>query len=203
MNLSRSTYYHKPKNDSGDDLQLINRIEAIIEEFSGYGYRRVTLELRRRGDPSNSKKVLRIMRERGLIRKLKRQWIQTTYSNHSHRIYPNLVQNLAITGPNQVWAADITYIAIQCGFVYLAVILDLFAGPWAMLSPRTSIPRFVWKLSAWPLRLVIPRRGSSITPIAVSSMPLTTTLRCCRNTPSGSAWPIRETPMTMLPPRTS
>lgn len=48
MNLPRSTYYHKPKNESGDDPHLINRIEAIIEEFSGYGYRRVTRELHRR-----------------------------------------------------------------------------------------------------------------------------------------------------------
>lgn len=127
MNLPRSTYYHKPKNGAGDDPQLINRIEAIIEEFSGYGYRRVTRELHRRGDPSNSKKVLRIMRERGLLRKPKRRWIRTTDSDHPHRIYPNLVQNLAVTGPNQVWMADITYIAIQYGFVYLAVILDLFA----------------------------------------------------------------------------
>ena len=127
MNLPRSTYYHKPKNESGDDPQLIKRIEAIIEEFSGYGYRRVTRELHRRGDPSNHKKVLRIMRERGLIRKPKRRRICTTNSNHPHRIYPNLVQNLVVTAPNQAWAADITYIGILYAFVYLAVILDLFA----------------------------------------------------------------------------
>jgi transposase InsO family protein len=127
MNLSRSAYYHKPKNESGDDPQLINRIEAIIEEFSGYGYRRVTQELRRRGEPSNHKKVLRIMRERGLLKKPKRRWVQTTDSNHGHRIYPNLLQNLAVTGPNQAWVADITYIGIWNAFVYLAVILDLFA----------------------------------------------------------------------------
>lgn len=127
MNLPRSTYYHKSKNDTGDAPELIVQIEAIIEDFPGYGYRRVTRELHRRGDPSNHKKVLRIMHERGLIRKHKRRWIRTTNSNHPHRIYPNLVRDLAVTGPNQVWAADITYIGIQFGFVYLAVILDLFA----------------------------------------------------------------------------
>ena len=127
MNLPRSTYYHKPKNDVDDDQKLIDRIEAIIEEFSGYGYRRVTRELHRQGNPSNHKKVLRIMRDRGLIRKPIRRWIRTTNSNHPHRIYPNLVRNLAVTAPNQAWAGDITYIGIQCGFVYLAVILDLFA----------------------------------------------------------------------------
>jgi putative transposase len=126
MNLPRSTYYHKPKAET-DDQDLINSIEAIIEEFSGYGYRRVTREVHRRGNPVNHKKVHRIMRERGLLKKPKRRWVRTTDSNHGHPIYPNLVQNLAVTGPNQVWSADITYIGIRSAFVYLAVILDLFA----------------------------------------------------------------------------
>ncbi|HPM11714.1 IS3 family transposase [Mesotoga prima] len=127
MSLPRSTYYHLSKNHSGDDSELITQIEAIIEEFPGYGYRRVTCELHRRGIPVNHKKVLRIMRQRGLLRKTKRRWIKTTDSNHSQRIYPNRTENLVVTAPNQVWAADITYIGIRKGFVYLAVILDLFA----------------------------------------------------------------------------
>jgi putative transposase len=127
MNLPRSTYYHQSKNKSGDDSEIISRIEAIIEEFPGYGYRRVTRELHRRGITVNHKKILRIMRQRGLLRKTKRRWIKTTDSNHSQRIYPNLIKNLIVTGPNQVWAADITYIGIRNAFVYLAVILDLFA----------------------------------------------------------------------------
>lgn len=126
MNLPRSTYYHKPKVQT-DDQDLINGIETIIEEFSGYGYRRVTRELHRRGNPVNHKKVHRIMLERGLLKKPKRRWVRTTDSNHGHLIYPNLMQNLAVTGPNQAWVADITYIGIRNAFVYLAVILDLFA----------------------------------------------------------------------------
>jgi len=126
MNLPRSTYYHKPKADT-DDQGLIAEIETIIEEFCGYGYRRVTRELHRRGKPVNHKKVQLIMKERGLLKKPKRRWVRTTDSNHGHRVYPNLMQNLAVTGPNQAWAADITYIGIRSGLVYLAVILDLFA----------------------------------------------------------------------------
>jgi putative transposase len=126
MNLPRSTYYQKPKTEA-DDQDLVNEIETIIEEFSGYGYRRVTQELHRRGRPVNHKKVHRIMRERGLLKKPKRRWIRTTDSNHGHRVYPNLLQNLAVTSPNQAWAADITYIGIRSAFVYLAVILDIFA----------------------------------------------------------------------------
>ncbi len=127
MNLPRSTYYHKSKSRPDGEKALIARIEAVIEEFPGYGYRRVTKELHRRGFRDNHKKVLRVMRERGLLRKPKRRWVRTTNSEHAHRVYPNLAQNLLVTGPNQLWVADITYIAIRSGFVYLAVILDLFA----------------------------------------------------------------------------
>ena len=76
MNLPRSTYYHQSKNHSGYDSELIVQIEAIIEEFPGYGYRRVTYELHRRSILVNHKKVLRIMRQRGLLRKTKSRWIK-------------------------------------------------------------------------------------------------------------------------------
>lgn len=127
MNLPRSTYYHPSKSRPDGEKALIARIEAVIEEFPGYGYRRVALELHRRGHRDNHKKVLRVMREQGLLRKPKRRWIRTTHSEHAHRVYPNLARNLFVTGPNQLWVADMTYIAIRSGFVYLAVILDLFA----------------------------------------------------------------------------
>ncbi len=102
MNLPRNTYYHKSKSDFGDESELIPQIEAIIEDFPGYGYRRNIIV--------NHKKVLRIMRQRGLLRKTQRRWVKTTDSDHNQRIYPNLIKNLIVTGPNQVWAADITYI---------------------------------------------------------------------------------------------
>jgi putative transposase len=195
MNLPHSTYYRKPRNESGDDPQLINRIEAIIGEFSGYGYRRVTWELHRRGDPSNHKKVLRIMRERGLLKKPKRRRIQTTDSNHGHRIYPNLLQNLAVTGPNQVWVADITYIAIQSGFVYLAVILDLFARR----AVGYAISRHIdTALCLETLRMAIADRRPPEGIIhhsdrGASSMLRTIMSRCSSNTASKSACPGKET----------
>ena len=127
MNLPRSTYYHKSKNRPDGEQALIARIESVIEEFPGYGYRRVSKELHRRGFRDNHKKVLRVMKQQGLTRKPKRRWVRTTNSGHAHRVYPNLAQNLLVTGPNQLWVADITYIALLSGFVYLAVILDRFA----------------------------------------------------------------------------
>ena len=124
MNLPRSTYYHKSKSRPDGEKALIARIEAVIEEFPGYGYRRVTRELHRRGFRDNHKKVLRVMKQQGLTRKPKRRWVRTTNSEHAHRVYPNLAQNLLVTGPNQLWVADITYIAILSGFVYLVSMTD-------------------------------------------------------------------------------
>ena len=106
---------------------MVKRIEELVEEFNGYGYRRITAQLHREGIRVNHKKVLRLMRERELLCKPKHRWVRTTDSNHPYRIYPNLLPDSPATAPNQVWIADITYIRISLGFVYLAVILDLFS----------------------------------------------------------------------------
>ena len=127
MILSRSSYYYKPKGTKPDDASLVKRIEKLVEEFSGYGYRRITAQLRREGIRANHKRVLRLMRERGLIRKPKRRWVRTTDSTHGYKIYPNLLPECPVTALNQVWIADLTYIRIRVGFIYLAVILDLFS----------------------------------------------------------------------------
>lgn len=168
MNLPHSTYYHKPKSVTKDDPDLLSEIEAIIEEFPGYGYRRVTRELHRRSKPVNHKKVLRIMRERGLIRKPMRCWVRTTDSHHGHRVYPNLLQNLAITGPNQVWAADMTYISIRRmpSCIWRSFWISLPVEPWVMPSPVISTPFCAWRPFRWPLKIAALQKGSSITPIA-------------------------------------
>ncbi len=127
MNTSRSSYYYKSKGKESKEENLILRIEKIVEEFCGYGYRRVTVQLHREGIPVNHKRVLRIMRERKLLCKPKRRYARTTDSNHSYNIYPNLIEERTVTGINHVWIADITYIRIIYGFVYLSVILDIFS----------------------------------------------------------------------------
>lgn len=126
MNLPKSSYYYKPV-EAKTDPWFLNRIEALVEEFSGYGYRRVTKQLHREGHRVNHKKILRIMRERDLLCRPRRRWIKTTNSDHGFPRYPNRVADLSVTALNQVWVADITYIRIQTAFVYLAVILDLFS----------------------------------------------------------------------------
>jgi putative transposase len=129
MNLSRSSYYYRPRGreTSSEQRALAGRIEEIAEEFPRYGYRKVTAQLRREGLLVNHKKIQRMMRERGLGVKRRRRFVRTTDSHHPYPVYPNLIQEHVMTGINQVWVADLTYIRITMAFVYLAVILDLYS----------------------------------------------------------------------------
>lgn len=125
MDLPRSSFYATPAPVQEDPVTDI--IRSITETSRNYGYRRVTAELRHRGFVVNSKKVRRIMRENGLNPKRKRRYVPTTDSDHDSPIYPNVARNLEVHGPNQLWVADITFLAISTGFVYLAVVLDAWS----------------------------------------------------------------------------
>lgn len=128
LNLTPSSYYYKAKEPllpvQKQEADLRNRIEEIACEFTRYGYRRITAQLRREGYLVNHKKVLRIMRQDSLLCIVRRKWIRTTNSDHSYLRFPNLVKDLVVSSLNQVWYADITYIRILTTFVYLAVIID-------------------------------------------------------------------------------
>jgi putative transposase len=128
MKLSRSSFYYRPKGKSHQQMMVeadvIDRIEAICLEFPGYGYRRVTQQLRQEGWQVNHKKVLRLMRESDLLCRVRQKTIRTTDSHHHFRRYPNCIKGMAIIRLNQVWLSDITYIRVRTGFVYLAAILD-------------------------------------------------------------------------------
>jgi transposase InsO family protein len=106
---------------------LVAEIEKIALDMSSYGYRSIAKELRRRGFQVNHKRVLRLMREGNLVFKRKKAFVVTTDSKHSDRVYPNLVPDLSLTGLDQLWVSDITYIRLKDRFVYLAVILDAFS----------------------------------------------------------------------------
>jgi putative transposase len=130
MKLARSSFYYKPRDkDDGRkaDTDLRDRIETICLGFPRYGYRRVTAALKREGKQVNHKKVLRLMRESDLLCLVKRRRVKTTNSRHRFPRYPNLVKGVPISRLNQVWLADITYIRIRTGFVYLAAILDAYS----------------------------------------------------------------------------
>ena len=127
MNIARSTFYYRRKKSPIKDANVIDKIEAICLEFPGYGYRRVTRQLQSEEVVVNHKKVLRLMRESDLLCRARRKRVVTTNSKHRFPRYPNLIKDLMVSGINQVWSADITYIRIRNGFVYLAAILDAYS----------------------------------------------------------------------------
>ena len=132
LEVSRSGYYKwriQPEIAPADseDLDLKNQIRQIAMEFAGYGYRRMTAELQNRGFEVNRKRILRLMRQDNLLCKKKRFKPVTTDSSHGLPVYPNLLKGAKITGLNQVWASDITYIQLLHENIYLAVVLDLYS----------------------------------------------------------------------------
>ena len=131
MSLAPSTYYYRARAKSAEavaaEARLVARIHAICAEFPRYGYRRVTAQLKAEGERVNHKRVARIMREQELRVRPKRRFVVTTNSDHDGPIFPNLAEDMVPSGPDQLWVADLTYIRILSGFVYLAVILDAWS----------------------------------------------------------------------------
>ena len=138
LQLPRSSYYYQPIKRQ--ETALKEAVEEISAQLPAYGSRRVTQELRRAPYCTvvNRKRIQRLMREMGLLRTQKPHKKYTTDSKHGFRRFPNLVANLEITEPDQVWVSDITYIRLHREFVYLAVIMDVFTR-----SIRG------WNLSRW------------------------------------------------------
>lgn len=126
MGLARSTFYDEPAQKA-DDTAIVEVIAAICEEFEHYGWRRVRAALRHQGLVVNHKKVRRLMREHGLQPRRRRRFVTTTDSDHDQPIFPNLAADTVADGPDQLWVADITYVAIVGGFVYVAVVLDAWS----------------------------------------------------------------------------
>lgn len=124
LELARSSYYHKPNMSTNESLRAA--LIALAEAWPTYGYRRLTAQLQREGWSVNHKRIRRLMQEMGLQGQAPVRKVRTTNSQHGYGRYPNLVQNLSITRPHQVWVADITFVRLAHKFVYLAVIMDVF-----------------------------------------------------------------------------
>ena len=163
VKVSKTAYYNwSSKMPSVSSLcsgdKLSKEMEDIVNEFSGYGYRRVTAELKRRKYAINHKKVLRIMRLKNLTKRKKRRYIPTTCSAHNLPVHPNLAKDIVPTATNQLWVADITYIYLSSEFVYLAAILDAFSRKvvgWALKSSLSQ------ELSLSALRMALMKRNFS------------------------------------------
>jgi transposase InsO family protein len=127
--VSRAGYYRflAPAKPDPEDLKLRDAMHKVALEWPSYGSRRMAKELRARGWKVGRERVQRLMREDNLLCVAKRKFILTTNSAHGFPIYPNLAGSMELSGVNQLWVADITYIRLEEEFVYLAVILDAYS----------------------------------------------------------------------------
>jgi glycine/sarcosine N-methyltransferase len=126
--VSRRSFYRslKEQRPAEEETEVRSVIQQIaLEHRHRYGYRRITAELRRRGMQVNHKRVVRIMQEDNLLALQPKHFKVTTNSNHKFEVYLNLAARMKLTGINQLWVADITYIRLKAEFVYLAVILRI------------------------------------------------------------------------------
>lgn len=160
LSLGRATYYRwqqaGPEPDA--DVELRARIQLIALEMSAYGYRRMTHELRRQGVLVNHKRVLRLMREDNLLCLRNKSFARATDSAHDLGAYPNLLPELTITGLDQLWVADITYVRLPQAFVSLAVLLDAYSRRcigWALdrsLEAELALAALQMALAVRPIR---------------------------------------------------
>ncbi len=155
--LPRATFYRLQPHKQGPDpdLELRDTIQRIALEFPSYGRPRITAELRRCGWVINPKKVQRILREDNLLCLRRRKFVLTSDSRHGLTVYPNLARERVLSGLDQLWVADITYIRLRWEFVYLAVILDAYSRRvvgWALEDTLEG------KLTIAALRMALDRR---------------------------------------------
>lgn len=146
--VSRAGYYRELEERAPDEAEMAIRTavqEIVLAHRRRYGYRRVTVELHRRGMVVNHKRVLRLMRTDNLLAVRFRKYILTTDSQHDSPVYVNLAARLSLTGMNQLWVADITYVRLRTEFVFLAVVIDRYsckAIGWALdrtLQARVAV----------------------------------------------------------------
>jgi putative transposase len=134
LGLARSGIYRQPRPANDNDLALMRRIDELYTAWPFLGSRRITALLRRDGPPINRKRVQRLMQRMGIAALGPKP--RTTKPAAGHKVFPYLLRELTIGRPNQVWAADITYIPIGRGFLYLVAIMDWHSR--AVLAWRLS-----------------------------------------------------------------
>jgi putative transposase len=122
LSLSRSSLYYAPKGESASSLALMRRIDELFLKYPFYGSRQMTRQLRREGIVAGRHRVRRLMRLMGLEAIYRAP--KTSAPHPEHRAYPYLLKGLAIERPDHVWCADITYIPVRRGFLYLVAIMD-------------------------------------------------------------------------------
>ena len=122
LGVARSSFYYQPRPTSAAELDLLNRLDRIFTEHPVYGSRRLQVMLLREGISAGRRRIRRLMRKLGLC--AIRPQRNTSKPHPEHKIYPYLLRDRTIDQPNQVWSADITYIPMRRGFLYLVAIID-------------------------------------------------------------------------------
>ena len=138
MGMARSTLYDEPIR-AADGTAIVAAMAGICDEFEHYGRRRVQAALKQQGVVVNHKKVRRLMREHDLQPRMRRRFTTTADSDHYQPIFANLAKDVALDGPDQLWVADINYVTIVGGFVYVVVILDAWPPRVVGYAIRRSI----------------------------------------------------------------
>ena len=122
VSISRSGFYHRPVGETPENLALMRLVDAQFLETPWYRSRQMARHFQREGHAVGRKRIRRLMATMGLAPIYQRP--RTTVPNPQHRVFPYLLRDLAIDQPNQVWCADITYIPMRRGFLYLMAVMD-------------------------------------------------------------------------------
>ena len=184
LGISRSSVYYRPRAPSQKDLALMKQIDQQYLATPFYGSRRMKVWLGRQGHRVNRKRVQRLMRTLGLQVIYRRP--RTSKPAPGHKVYPHLLGGMEITGPNQVWAADITYIPMARGFLYLVASMDWYSRyvvAWRLsntLDADFCVETLEEALSKESRRSSTPTKGAS--------SPARASLNFWRSTGSASAW---------------
>jgi transposase-like protein len=185
LSLNRSTFYYAPMPAKAEDLELMRQIDEQYLKTPFYGSRSKARHFRRQGRKINRKRIQRLMRRMGIEAVYPKP--HTSRPHPEHRVYPYLLRDLGVDHSNQVWAADITYVPMSRGFMYIVAVMDWHSRKilsWRVPTPWTRI--FVSRYSRRPWNDTDPPRSS--TPTKAPSLPASPSLRFSKTMTSTSAW---------------